>query len=634
MSTHSFALFLPRGSSFLFLNLMCALISIYHRNPNRLQNMILTVGPGTPAVLVDLSAEPSSPPAAAAAGGEDGENSSSESSTSSDSPEEAYVDEKLEEEGKEKDVEDADTGSCVDVAAARSPSTEASPGSSTSRTNIKRTLSDRLKTSSEDDEKMEPKTSTQLQQGIHMDVTSSGSEQGSGLVDDTQEAPTVDGVKEQNDEEMAGYSDVEKELLGEDNGSGDTGEDAQDALTDRERFYLEDNHAEEHRMQFSSNDDEDTSDNEDPHPRPNRRIWERTGDEDDEDESDEDQMAEYREMAAEWFAMEQASVEDEEQSDSDDEEDSDDDPEARVIIRRRYLRRSPSDRRRNNNQPKTMKTSIRHQGCINTATWLDAGWRLSTFQHSTSYNANFYEDDAFSCHAIASDDCPTQLVTSGDDREIKFWDVRHAMGSANPLPWGRNTHCPFANQGENPSDPGYKTRWNDFYCKQKPVEPWKLSGNVVPLASMQTGHLENVFHVTPLWQKPGKVATCGADGYLRLGDVEASNSGDANSSAIIVSPEYGGADMMAGVFRLRPPMCFSHHFLNANVGLLCSEKGLRKFDIRLPPRQQERRPLVGGPVACKACAIWTTASDSSIEEVDSSYVFGKPAACIYFVLHL
>ena len=599
--------------------------------------MILTVGPGTPAVLVDLSdvsAEPSSHPVAAAAGG--GRDDSTSESTSSNSPEEAYVDENVEEDCEGEDGANTETGPCVAVEAARSTSTEPSSGSSTSTTNIKRTLSDRMKKPSEDDENMELKTSRQLQQDIQMEATSSGSEEGNGHDGDTQEAPTADSVKEQSDVEMERFSDAERELTREDNDSGGTGEDAEDTLTDRERFYLEINQAEEHRMQFSSNDEDDTSDNEDPQSLPNRRIWERSGDEGDEDEgdedeSDEDQMAEYREMAAEWIAMEQASVEDEQDSDSDDEDDSDDDPEARVIIRRRYLRRSLSASRRNTNQPRAMKTSIRHQGCINTATWLDAGWRLSNFQHSTSYNANFYEDDVFSCRAIASDDCPTQLVTSGDDREVKFWDVRHAMGSANPLPWGRNTHCPFASPGENPSCPGYKARWNEFYCKQKPVEPWKLSGNVVPLASMQTGHLKNVFHVTPLWQKPGKVATCGADGYLRLGDVEASNSGDANSSAIIISPEYGNAGMMGEAFRLRAPICFSHHFLNANVGLLCSEKGLRKFDIRLPPRQQERRPLVGGPAACKACAIWTIASDRAIEEVDSSYVFGKAVACTFLV---
>lgn len=202
------------------------------------------------------------------------------------------------------------------------------------------------------------------------------------------------------------------------------------------------------------------------------------------------------------------------------------------------------------------------------------------------------------------------------------------MGSSNPLPWGRNTHCPFAYSSDcdEAESAGYKNQWREYYRKQKPVEPWQMFGNVLPLASLQTGHTKNVFHVTPLWQQPGKVATCAADGFLRLGDIEASSGGDSARSSIVLSPEYFNDDtdrMLSGLFSLRPGMCFSHQFLNANVGLLCSERGLRKFDVRLPPRQQERRALMGGSSLCKACAVWTVNSASSVEEVDSTYVFGK-----------
>ena len=626
----------------------------YSRNPHRLQNMILTVGPGTPAAIVDLSVEPSPPAAAAAAadGGEEDDSSSESSSSSSSSSEE---DEASVGEGGEEAATPPPCAAVATAAAATTAGTSSSGSSTTSTTtNPKRTLSDRMKASSKDDndnddeKKESTKPSRRLQQDMNLEATtttSSGDEEDDG----THEAPPTDHKDTPtSDEEMAGYSDVEQELMEEDDTSQDSGgaggdaAEEDDELTAREQFYLEVNQPEEHRMQFSSNDDDDDdeSDAEGPQPRRTRRSqFERTdNDDDDEEEEDEEEMAEFREMAAEWFAA-AAEEEGEEESDSDDDEDSDDESAARIIIRRRILRRSPSPDRRNNNQERVLKPSVRHQGCINTATWLEAGWRVSTVSrhhYSTSYNANFYDDDdVFGCRAMASEDCPTQLVTSGDDRQVKFWDIRHSMGSANPLPWGRNTHCPFASTDDDgPSGPGYKARWKDFYYQQKPVEPWKVFGNVEPLASMATGHRRNVFHVTPLWQKPGKVATCGMDGYLRLGDVEASSSGDANSSSIIISPEYGddaSDNMMPGYFSSRPGMCYSHHFLNSNVGLLCSERGLRKFDIRLPPRQQARRALVGGTTSCKSCAIWTVSSGSSVEEVDSSYVFGKAVACSLFV---
>ena len=608
--------------------------------------MILTVGPGTPAVLVDLSSSSSE---------EEEEEEEDQHPTRADSSRSSSFSEQDEEQQQEEEEEEAEEasmmgedhandeeegeGDAVCPAASTSgggggggggsstPTTTATTTSNSSTKNIKRTLSDRMKITHDDHKD---------------DLDDDG---GGGARQDAEKLQ--DDTNDDDKDEMEGLSsnDVEREQ-GMEEDDDDEGEEPHqdDSWIDGNRDYWEENHqAEEHRMQFSfcgDEDEEDTPEEDANHsesspPRRNlRRMWERTGnddDDDDDDEVDEDQMAAYRELAAEWLAMEQASVEDDEDSDDDDDEDSDEDLETRVIIRRRYLRRSSSPRR-NSNQPRTMKTSIRHQGCINTAAWLESGWRLSTvsnhFYASTSYNAN--NDDVFCCRPLTSDDCPTQLVTSGDDREVKFWDVRYAMGGANPLPWGRNTHCPFASPGESSNDTGYKAKWNDFYRRQKPVEPWKISGNIMPLISMHTGHLRNVFHVTPLWQQPGKVATCGADGYLRLGDVEASSNGDSSSSAIIISPEHSNSSLMGGLFQLGAPICFSHHFLNSNVGLLCTERGLRKFDIRLPPRQQERRPLVGGLDACKACAIWTSGSSSSVEEVDSAYVFGKPR-CFFFL---
>ena len=40
----------------------------------------------------------------------------------------------------------------------------------------------------------------------------------------------------------------------------------------------------------------------------------------------------------------------------------------------------------------------------------------------------------------------TQLVTSGDDLLVKFWDVSHAMGMASPLADSYATISPFSAQ--------------------------------------------------------------------------------------------------------------------------------------------------------------------------------------------
>jgi WD40 repeat protein len=241
---------------------------------------------------------------------------------------------------------------------------------------------------------------------------------------------------------------------------------------------------------------------------------------------------------------------------------------------------------------------IRHGGCINTATWLTSPWRLSLAGRGCS-------DEASTVH---SEECPTQLITSGDDRQVKFWDVRHAIGTSNPLPGGKNTVCPFSSDVPDgpPTD-----KWKDSFAKS--VNP--VSGSIIPLASLDTRHRGNVFHVTPVDSDPGKVVTCGADGFLRCADLS------TGSSSVVISPEFDRErhDLFlspGGLLSLRPGMCFSHHFVDENTGLLCSERGLRRFDLRVNPREQHAGSVLSSET-CKACAIW------SRDSTDSAYVFGK-----------
>jgi WD40 repeat protein len=215
---------------------------------------------------------------------------------------------------------------------------------------------------------------------------------------------------------------------------------------------------------------------------------------------------------------------------------------------------------------------------------------------------------------------PTQVLTSGDDRTVKFWDVSRAMGMDNPLPGGKYSKCPFADYSNCQSNDYHRTHNNNS----------SLAGSVVPLLSLQTGHRANVFHVTPVDAHPGRVLTCGADGFLRMANVTRPEN---ESSSVVVSPEFGieGSSMddllPLGLFSLRSEkcMCFSHHLLNANTGLLCGERGLFQFDLRLSPREQSTRSLLGNDKGCKSCAIWS-APPSSMDIVDSAYVFAGGAS--------
>ena len=235
----------------------------------------------------------------------------------------------------------------------------------------------------------------------------------------------------------------------------------------------------------------------------------------------------------------------------------------------------------------TFVPAIRHGGCINTACWLTTSWRLSLRGKEVD--------------TINSNECPTQLVTSGDDHCVKFWDARYSMGTSSPFSGGKDTVTPFSSKV--PIGP--------------PVEEWSkksgktaLSGSVIPLATLETKHTGNVFHITPLQHNPGKVVTCAADGYVRISDLE------SGSSSIVVSPEYDHEiGNMLPFLSLRPGMCFSHHLLDQNMGLLCSERGLRRFDLRMHPREQRSRPLLGNARTCRSCAIWSS------DDLESSYVF-------------
>jgi hypothetical protein len=165
--------------------------------------------------------------------------------------------------------------------------------------------------------------------------------------------------------------------------------------------------------------------------------------------------------------------------------------------------------------------SMRHGGCINTATWLTSPWRLSTVhrpgsQHgltSSSFSSNVESLTTTPPQPVKSCECPTQLLTSGDDRLVKFWDVSMAMGTANPLHGGSTTICPFSAPKPRWTSDVAKKRWKSYYLKrttdeESAVASMQLSGSVIPLLTLSTGHRANIFHATPLDWQIGKVNCC------------------------------------------------------------------------------------------------------------------------------
>ena len=342
-------------------------------------------------------------------------------------------------------------------------------------------------------------------------------------------------------------------------------------------------------------------------------------------------------------------------SSSDNDDDSDDHEElgtqARRWQRQQHDRSRATGQRQQQQQQQSndemndevmVTSSMKHGGCINTASWLDCGWRIST---ALSHSSNNNNDTVM---PVGSTEYPTQLLTSGDDTLVKFWDVSQSMGSTSPLPGGSATYTPFS----SPKMP--------MYADDELVDTWRgvrrvkcklssstinnrryfLPGTVQPLLTLNTGHLANIFHATPVPNSPGKIVSCGADGFLRLHDVVVqgmspttthvtSNTG-IESSSIIVSPQDDDESQL--FYRGRSSsMCFSHHFLSSYVGLVCSERGLLHFDIRLPPRSQNMRSIIPElSKTCKACYPWrigwSTLDDDNnrvgnVAELESAYVF-------------
>ena len=152
----------------------------------------------------------------------------------------------------------------------------------------------------------------------------------------------------------------------------------------------------------------------------------------------------------------------------------------------------------------------------------------------------------------------------------------------------------------------------------------------------------NVFDAKAIPNSPGQLLTCAADGTVRMTDVHinatsspaARNRGRSNStssasiaaeaSTTIISPEFHSENEE---LRFRDSlMCFSQHFLNDTVGLVCSERGLLHFDLRLPPSSQKRGSMIEELSAtCKSCCVWKQYNEDS----DSVYVFGE---CVIFAL--
>jgi hypothetical protein len=273
--------------------------------------------------------------------------------------------------------------------------------------------------------------------------------------------------------------------------------------------------------------------------------------------------------------------------------------------------------------------SMKHDGCINAAVWLPTSWRFSlahtsdTFQNSESliFSSSFSSNTGGGCklsdhqYHFLDDEYPTQIATSGDDRQVKFWDVSHSMGLVSP----ETCFTPFSSlYPENGVESSVIKNWRKKYRHGS-----LLPGLVHPLSSIKTGHRGNVFHLTPIRENPGKVVTCGADGYLLLSDVclQSSASSSWTASTVIVSPRQHD-DMRNSLLGIGE-MCYSHVMIDANTGLLCGNEGLHQFDLRLPSQSQPPRSILGNS-PCKCCALWSV-SDTfrQIYMTDSIYVFGK-----------
>jgi hypothetical protein len=66
-----------------------------------------------------------------------------------------------------------------------------------------------------------------------------------------------------------------------------------------------------------------------------------------------------------------------------------------------------------------------HSGCINTTLWLDCGWRILSAAPTLLHSLNNYDGIGFGGFAIVSpsSECLTQLLTSGDNVLVNFFDA-------------------------------------------------------------------------------------------------------------------------------------------------------------------------------------------------------------------
>lgn len=239
---------------------------------------------------------------------------------------------------------------------------------------------------------------------------------------------------------------------------------------------------------------------------------------------------------------------------------------------------------------------LKHEGCINTATWLE-DWRVVS-------QKDLFSSNNTGLGPVKSNECSTQIMTSGDDRVVKIWDVSGYMGSI----------C----------DDSEKYPCSREMCTLRYQES---VGGASLLATLSTGHTMNIFHLSSIPGNPGKICTCGADGYLRMEDCESSaisSHGLASNQAstVIVSPLEERDNLFYH------DICFSHDFLDEKTGLLCTEsRGLFLFDIRLPPsRQVGTLSLEGNFTACKACAILSPRIGSALPYVTGDGVDFLPSS--------
>jgi tetratricopeptide (TPR) repeat protein len=334
----------------------------------------------------------------------------------------------------------------------------------------------------------------------------------------------------------------------------------------------------------------------------------------------------------------------------DEDDDGDDDEENRTAFEQEmssYLRaaaaqatqQQPPRSEHRNQTYEGWLPSIHHVGCVNTACWLNVPWRLATASIDSATSASSGQKYVPKSNASSTYEIPTQLVTSGDDCMIKVWDLKNSMGSVSPLDGGWDTFSPLtlSSNKDVGSDDTYKS-WVKSYDDRN--EDSKIAGSVKLLAKMHSGHRANVFHVQPLLHKPGKFLSCGADGFLRLSDLESS------TSAEVVNPGMeameGFTIPMVSMERFTDRMAYSFQLLSQNTGLLCTDRGLRYFDIRLRPSEQRHASIYKPSPSsssssegtfqsycCKTCAVWKPHQYReygsypmySDDEMESTYVF-------------